>query len=337
MTPIAVVGAGSWGTTLALLLAVNRKPVRLLVRDQAKARVLATTRLNEAYLPGVLLPDGVAVEAGGAALASGAEIVVVAVPSASLDEVAADLGRLEPRPRIVVSASKGLGRETLQTASQLFRAALPPAVAVAVISGPNLAREIAAGQPAAGVIACERSEAARELQGLFTGESFRAYTSTDVLGVELAGALKNVIALAVGMTNELGLGANAQASLVTRGLAEMARLGAALGAQAETFRGLAGMGDLMATCSSALSRNLRAGRLAARGIAPDGIRSAIGQAVEGLDSTVAAVRLAERHRVEMPIAREVYRVLFEGKAPAEAARALMRRPPAAEHGETGIS
>ncbi|NUN53138.1 MAG: NAD(P)H-dependent glycerol-3-phosphate dehydrogenase, partial [Planctomycetaceae bacterium] len=205
-----------------------------------------------------------------------------------------------------------------------------PAVAVAVISGPNLAREVAAGQPAAGVIACERSEAARELQGLFTGESFRAYTSTDVLGVELAGALKNVIALAVGMTNELGLGANAQASLVTRGLAEMARLGAALGAQAETFRGLAGMGDLMVTCASRHGRNRAVGERIGRGESLEAILAGMEMVAEGVATTRSLVPLARRLGVEMPIAAEVHRVLFEGKDPLRALTDLMLRAPKRE-------
>lgn len=330
---VAVLGAGSWGTVLSMLLGRGGHPVRLFARDPEAARRLQATRENEVHVPGELLPPSVRVTSDLADALTGAEAVVVAVPSERVADLAAAVRVLGlPLPR-VVSASKGLEAGSLMTMTAVLRRELPAAGAVAALSGPNLSREIAAGQPAAAVVACEDRSAGRWLQGVFTTETFRAYTSSDVVGVELGGALKNVLALATGMLAELGLGANSQAAVLTRGLAEISRLGRSLGARGATFQGLAGMGDVIATCSSPLSRNFRAGRMAARGMRPKEIRTALGQAVEGLETSRAALELGSTQGVDMPISEQVHLVLHEGKDPRRATRDLMRRPLRPEHEE----
>lgn len=332
---IGVLGAGSWGTTLAILAAESGHPVTLHARAEEKARSMQRTRQNEVYLPGALLPEGVQVTSDLTRAVADQDLLVFAVPCKAMHEVAARVAEIEGAPSVVVSAAKGFERSSLRTMSAVLQETFGPDARVAVLSGPNLAREIADGQPTGTVVASDHAPTAEFIQKALNCKRFRAYTSSDVVGVELAGALKNVMALATGMLAELGFGANAQATLLTRGLAEMARLGAVLGARVETFRGLAGMGDLLATCTSPLSRNYRAGRMAARGVDPEAIRQAMGQVVEGLNTAQVAVHLGDENGVELPITAEVHRVLFEGKSAKDGARALMSRPPRAEDGEEG--
>lgn len=326
--PVAVIGAGSWGTALAGLLGASGREVRLVARTAEAAARLQTTRENEVYLPGVMLEPSIKVTADLESALSGVALAVVAVPVKAVSELASRLSEAPP-PR-VLSASKGFERESLRTMTEVLERACGPKTTVAAISGPNLAREIAAGQPAAAVIACEDEACAKWIQRAFRSPRFRTYRSRDVVGVEIAGALKNILALAAGMLAELGYGANSQAALLTRGLAEMTRLGIAMGGDPRTFMGLAGMGDVLATCSSTLSRNFRAGRMAARGLNPDEIRKAIGQAVEGLATVEAACLLGKRHGVVTPLASEARLVLLEGKDPRAGARDLMTRPLKAE-------
>lgn len=337
MNPLAsnaVLGAGSWGTVLAWLLAENGHPTGLWGRDPERMQVMSKTRENEVYIPGLVLPDSMRFSHRLEEILPGTTIWVIAVPSYAVPGLAKTLkagveeGRF-PRPEAVVSATKGLEPGTFRPMTSILAEAFP-GVTMASISGPNLARELAAGMPTAAVLACEDPEWARRLQENFNGGPFRTYTSTDLLGVQLAGALKNVLALATGMAKELGYGANSQAALLTRGLAEMTRLGVSQGAEASTFQGLAGMGDVLATCTSELSRNFRAGRMAARGLDPEGIRKAMGQAVEGINTCRIVCDLAQNKGIELPLCTAVHHVLFDGANPEDVVRRLMNRPPKAE-------
>ena len=333
LAPVAVLGAGSWGTVLAELLAEGGAEVRLWARREEFARSLQACRENERYVPGLMLPDQVRVTSDLASALAGVQLVVVAVPAAGVPELArrlATAGLTAP----VLSATKGFEPETLATMTDVLARELGEGVPLAALSGPNLSKEIAAGQPAAAVVASADEALARAVQAAFPALRLRVYRSHDVLGLELAGALKNVLALAAGMLAELGFGANSQAALLTRGLAEITRLGVAMGGDPRTFQGLAGMGDVLATCSSPLSRNFRGGRMAARGLGPDQIRAAIGQAVEGLATARLADELARRHGVEMPLAEEVARDLDEGQPAREAVEDLMTRPPKSERDES---
>ncbi len=328
--PACVLGAGSWGTVIASLLAENGREVRLYARKEDAAHRIHTTRENEVYLPGMMLPRSVRVTSSLQVALDSVELLVMAVPARAVKETAQKLVGLIPTDAYVVSASKGFEPETLETMTGVLARELGESHILGALSGPNLASEIAAGQPAAAVLACAEEEASVVLQEAFTCLNFRTYTSKDVLGVELCGALKNVLALSAGMLAELGYGANSQAALLTRGLAEMTRLGVKMGAHPLTFQGLAGMGDVLATCSSSLSRNYRAGRMAARGLNAEAIRKAIGQAVEGLATAEAACQLGRRYSVEMPVAEEVFQVVHHSKDPRAATRDLMTRPPRAE-------
>lgn len=331
--PVAVLGAGSWGTTLARVLASQGREVRLYCRHPERAQAIQADRVNEAYLPGVRLPDALRATSDLGEAVRGAPLLLMAVPSRAFSAVLAEALAQGAAPRAAVSATKGLHPDSLETMTSLMAQALGPEVPVASLSGPNLAKEVAGDQPAAAVMACAHPRAGKLLQAVFSTPTFRVYTSTDVVGVEVAGAMKNVLALASGMLSELGLGANALAALLTRGLEEISRLGAAMGAKRSTFRGLAGMGDMLATCTSPLSRNYRAGRMAARGLDPDSIRAEMHQVVEGIETVQSALQLAGRLGVEMPVAAQVQAVLFEGRPADVAVRVLMERPPRVEQDE----
>lgn len=329
--PLAVVGATGWGTTLAIILARRGHPVRLLARTAAEAQALQAARENRALLPGVAFPPDLAILAAPEQALAAARLVIVAVPSRSLRDNARRLCGHLPTGATLLSATKGLEPDTCLRSTEVLAQELPEARGhLAAISGPNLSREIAAGQPAATVVAAAEPARAQEAQRLLSSPLFRVYTSTDVIGVELAGALKNVIALAAGISDGLGFGDNAKAALMTRGLAEIARLGVALGAHPLTFAGLAGLGDLVATCSSPLSRNRSAGQALAQGRPLPEILSGTRQVVEGVPTTAAACTLARRHGVEMPIAEAMRRVLYEGLPPRLAAEALLARAPVSE-------
>jgi glycerol-3-phosphate dehydrogenase (NAD(P)+) len=310
---IAVVGSGAWGTTLALLVA-RSEPVTLLCHSEETAERLRAERRNERRLPGVALPEAIRPTSDAAALA-GAELVIVAVPSNHLRETMTRLAPAIPASADVLSVVKGLEHGTLLRMTEVIAdaAGIEPA-RVAALSGPNLALEIARGLPASAVVASENPALAERIVDRLGRREFRLYTNTDVLGVELCGALKNVIAIAAGAADGLGFGDNGKAGLMTRGLAEMMRVGIAAGANPLTFAGLAGIGDVIATCGSKLSRNHRLGEELAKGRTWEDIEASLPGVAEGAYTVDAALALADRFDVEMPIAREVHNALFEGKS-----------------------
>ncbi len=317
---VVVVGGGSWGSVFAALLAERGHEVVLACRDPEQARAIVATGRNPRYVPDVDLSGIRALSLADAPLAE-AELVVVAVPSRAFGEV---VRSFPPGEAPVLSLVKGLDPDTDERLSCLVRGR--PA---AVLSGPNHAEEIGAGLPAAAVIACVDEALGLRLQHAVISPRFRVYMNTDVVGVELCAAAKNVIAIGAGAADGLGMGDNGKAALVTRGLAEMSRLGEAAGARPETFAGLAGMGDLIVTCWSRHSRNRRAGELIALGASPDEARATIAMAVEGLTTAPALRDLGRRLRIELPITEAVCRVL-EGERVREAVGALMERPPTEE-------
>ncbi|HEX2884486.1 MAG TPA: NAD(P)H-dependent glycerol-3-phosphate dehydrogenase [Candidatus Limnocylindria bacterium] len=329
--PIAVVGAGAWGTTLAIHLARTGGHVLLWSHGRARGQDLTTQRVNERYLPGVPFPDGLQVVTDDAALAEATRLWVVAVPSEHLRATVRQLAdRLRPSVP-VLSVVKGIEEGTHLRMSEVVRQELPGRP-VAALSGPNLAREVAAGKPAASVVASEDAELATELASVLSSDRFRVYTNADVVGVELGGALKNVVALAAGMVDGLAFGDSAKAGIITRGLAEITRLGVAAGANPLTFAGLAGVGDLVATCMSPLSRNRRAGELIAGGVPWPEAEERLSGVAEGVATVTGALELASSHGVELPIAEQVRAVIFEGRPPMEAVAALMSRAPKDELG-----
>ncbi len=322
---VTVVGAGSWGTTLAVLAAGNRFAVTLVARDPDSARRMHEQRVNERYLPGIALPPSIEIVADAQEAVGRAGVVVLAVPVGAMRETAR---RIAPvlRGGAVVSVAKGLEQGTLRRMTAVLEEELAvDRVVVAALSGPNLAREIAAGQPAASVVASRDRAAAAAVAACFQSAAFRIYTSDDPVGVELGGSLKNVVAIAAGIGDGLGMGDNAKAALVTRGLAEMTRLGAACGGNPLTFAGLSGLGDLVATCASPLSRNRRVGLGLGEGRSLAETLAMLGQVAEGVWTAPAAVALGQRHGVELPIAAQVAAVLAGERTPVEAMRRLMAR------------
>jgi glycerol-3-phosphate dehydrogenase (NAD(P)+) len=323
---VSVIGAGSWGTTVAAIVS-DHAPTMLWGRSAELADAITRTHENAAYLPGIVLPESLRATSDLAAACEDADVVVMAVPSHGYRGVLCEAVGIIGREVPVVSVSKGVERDTLLRMSQVTLDVLPDhrEDRVAVLTGPNLAREVAEGQPAASVIACRDADTTAQLQQLFMTRSFRVYTNPDIVGCEIAGALKNVIALAVGTAAGLGYGDNAQAALVTRGLAELTRLGVALGGEPLTFAGLAGLGDLVATCTSAKSRNRTVGFELGRGRALQEIVDEMNMVAEGVQSTAAVLELAARAGVEMPIATVVGAVLYEGRRPADLVLELMLR------------
>lgn len=322
---VAVLGTGAWGTTLATILSRDGgKQVTLWARDPVQAEELAARRENRRYLAGIRIPDGVDVTSD-LTRAFEADDLIVAVPT---EGVRAFRDRVAPLVRPahrVLSASKGLDPETGRRMSELWSEALSPD-RVAVLSGPNISREIANGQPAPTVIASDDAQTARHFQTLVGTRFFRAYTNDDVIGVELCGALKNIVALGAGAIDGIGYGENAKAGFVTRGLAEIARFAFAHGGDPLTAAGLAGFGDLIATCSSKHSRNRRVGELLAKGLALTQIREELhGQVAEGIGTTEGTYAVAKRLGIEMPITAQTHAVLFEGKPIRAAMRDLMDR------------
>ena len=331
MTRVAVYGTGSWGTAFAVVLADAGCEVTLWGRRAEVAEAVNTTRTNPDYLPGVTLPDAVRATTDPAEAAAGAEFTVLAVPSQTLRDNLAQWTPLLPPDTVLVSLMKGIELGTAKRMSEVIEevAGAGPD-RIAVLSGPNLAREIADRQPAASVVACRDEAVARRLQAACHTPYFRPYTNTDVVGCELGGAVKNVIALAVGIADGMGLGDNAKASLITRGLAETTRLGLAMGADAHTFAGLAGLGDLVATCSSPLSRNHTFGTNLGKGMTLEETVAITRQTAEGVKSCESVLDLARRHGVEMPITETVVGIVHEGKPPLVALKELMSRSAKAE-------
>jgi glycerol-3-phosphate dehydrogenase (NAD(P)+) len=325
---LAVVGAGSWGTALAIALAPRFDSIQLWARDPERAAEIGCLRENRRYLPGFLLPEHVQVSDDLALAVANADIVLNVVPSAHVRGV---LHRLAPHLSAqtrIVSGSKGIEGDTLHRMSQvmsevLSRPSLPP---IAVLSGPTFAREVAAGEPAAVVIASEGTTAAEEIQRAFSTPRLRLYVSRDVIGVELGAALKNVIAIGAGICRGLGLGSNSVAALVTRGLAEITRLAVTMGGSGRTLSGLAGLGDLVLTATGDLSRNRFVGLQLGQGRNLDQILDGMSMVAEGIGTCRAAYQLGIEHGVALPIINKMYEVLYESKGPSEALRELMERP-----------
>ena len=320
---VAVIGAGSWGTTVAALTAVNT-PTVLWARRSELAQQINDARVNPEYLPAFTLPEELRATDSLADAVSHADVVVMAVPSHGYRDVAVEAAQAI-RPWVpVVSLTKGLERTTLKRMSEVTTDAMP-GHPVAVLTGPNLAKEILAGQPAASVVAIDDLTIADELQRIFSRPSLRVYTNDDVIGCEVAGVVKNVIAIAAGMAQGMGFGDNTRATLITRGLAEMTRLGVAMGGHPETFAGLAGIGDLIATCSSEQSRNNQVGLKLGQGRSIEEILAATNMVAEGVKSSPSVLDLARRYGVEMPITEQVVAVCHEGHPVADALAALMQR------------
>ena len=327
---IAVLGAGSWGTALAAHLARSGRDARLWGRDTAALTAMAASGENARYLPGLALPAALRYCTDFDESLDGADAALLATPSQTFRE---QLRRLAPRLRaglVLIWACKGLEVGTGKLLHELIDEEVGAGSASAIVSGPSFAAELLRGLPTATTVAAAEPGTAERVANWLHGNNFRAYSSDDVIGVEVGGALKNVLAIAAGAADGLGFGANARAALITRGLAELMRLGVALGGRRETFMGLAGMGDLVLTCTDDQSRNRRMGLALARGLSVDEARAEIGQAVEGVVAAGEAMRLAARCGVEMPIAEQVHAVLNAGKHPRDAVRDLLDRDPKPE-------
>lgn len=329
MTKVAIIGAGGWGTALAIVLAnaKDSRQIALWARENDVLESLQTARENTAFLPGFRVPANVAVTGELEQALQGSEIVIGAIPAAHARAMySAMLPLLRPEMRFV-SATKGLEPDTLLRITEVIAQVLSRKFRprVSALSGPSFAKEVARGDPTAVVIASTDRDTAREIQREFSGPTLRLYTNEDVTGVELGGALKNIIAIAAGVAEGLGLGHNTIAALITRGLAEMMRLGTALGARRETLAGLAGMGDLVLTCTGDLSRNRFVGVELARGRKLEDILASMRMVAEGIGTAAAARTLAHKAGVEMPITEQMFAVLHSGRSPKAALRKLMER------------
>jgi glycerol-3-phosphate dehydrogenase (NAD(P)+) len=327
---VAVIGGGSWGTVLAHLASQNASEVRVWVRDEEQARALNSTRTNPDYVPGLTLSDRVRAYSDIERVFEGHPGAVIwALPSSACREQARRLAPLFTGEELVIHATKGIEDGTLKRVSVMLREELPLA-RIGVISGPNLANEVAAGEPAATVVASSFEEVVEAGQSLLTTDRFRVYAADDVVGVEWAGTLKNILAIAAGSLDALKFGWNARAMLITRGLAEMVRFGQTMGAQPGTFLGLAGMGDLLATCSSPLSRNYRVGQRLAEGQRLDEILASLGAVAEGVRTTRNVYEFACARGIDMPITGAVYRLVTGNVSVQEVMRELMARPSRSE-------
>jgi glycerol-3-phosphate dehydrogenase (NAD(P)+) len=324
---IAVVGAGSWGTALAIVLADNGYQVRLWGHKEAQINEINEQHTNAKYLPGVELPPSIKGYSSIEEALHGIETLVLAVPTKAIREVLGKIRAFQQTPITIVHVSKGLEPETFKRVSEVIKEELSEEVLkdVVVLSGPSHAEEVSRRQPTTVTVACENLSSAESIQDIFINQNLRVYTNLDVIGVEIGGALKNIIALAAGITDGLGYGDNAKAALITRGLAEIARLGVAMGANPLTFAGLTGIGDLIVTCTSVHSRNWRAGNLLGKGQSLDEVLENMGMVVEGVRTTKAAYQLAKKLEVSMPITNALYEVLFNNKDPKEAVDSLMAR------------
>ena len=326
MSRVAIMGSGSWGTAFSMVLADAGSQVTIWTRDDEVAEQVNGSHRNEAYHPGIDLPATVAATTDPSRALEGADLVVLAIPAQVLRANLAMWAPSLPANSVLVSLIKGIELETMKRMSEVIAEVTGVAShRVAVVSGPNLAREVAEHQPTATTIACDRESSARILADACTTDYFRPYWTTDVVGTEIGGAVKNVIALANGMAVGMGLGENSQASLITRGLAEIARLGVALGADPLTFQGLAGVGDLVATCQSPLSRNRTFGLNLGRGLTVAETIEATKQTCEGYKSCEPILALAREHGVDMPITEQVVQVVHHGRSPKSLAAAFMAR------------
>ena len=322
---IAVIGAGSWGTTLANLLANKGINVSLWVREDDVFDQIKKERINRIFLPDILLSEKIHPTQSFEEVIEGKDLIVMAVPSHVFREVLLKLKPYIHGNVSIISATKGIENSTLMLMSDITKEVLDREVLFSCIAGPSFAKEVSKRLPTAVTIACKDIEHAMFLQKIFYTEYFRVYVSKDIIGVQLGGALKNVIAIASGISDGLGIGTNARAALITRGLAEISRLGVKLGAEPLTFAGLAGMGDLVLTCTGDLSRNRTVGLRIAEGLRLKEIVSGMKMVAEGIKTTKSAYELSKRMEVEMPIVEQVYRILYEDKNPKDAVKELMTR------------
>ena len=329
MKKVAVIGSGSWGTALAVMLQKHGHDVVIWSRRQDAVEQMQKERENKEYLPGVLLPEGLNFTAEREKTVKDAEIIILSVPSKAVRQTAMDFApHLKPN-QVLVNVAKGLEENSLKRLSQVIQECVPQCQ-VCVLSGPSHAEEVAREIPTTCLIASENAETAKMVQGEFMNPRFRLYTNTDMVGVEMGAALKNVMALAAGISDGLGFGDNTKAAIMTRGIAEMSRLGIEMGGKLETFAGLSGIGDLIVTCTSMHSRNRRAGILLGQGKTLAETLAEIKMVVEGVNTVQAAYTLAKEHNVEMPITNAIYEVLFQGKNAEQAVLDLMSRDGKAE-------
>ncbi len=324
MAAVGVMGAGSWGTALARLLSKNGHEVTVWSIDKNEIEMLSREREHKTKLPGVKLPEEIVFTDDIKSTVTGKDMIVMAVPSAFTRSTAAKMCPMIKEGQLIVDVAKGIEESTLKTLSAQIEEEIPQAE-VAVLSGPSHAEEVGRELPTTVVAGAKKKETAEYVQSIFMNEVFRVYTSPDVLGIELGGALKNVVALAAGMADGLGYGDNTKAALITRGIAEISRLGVKMGGKIETFSGLTGIGDLIVTCASVHSRNRKAGYLIGQGKTMQEAMDEVKMVVEGVYSAKAAKALAEKYDVSMPIVEEVNAILFEGKTAKEAVNGLMLR------------
>ncbi len=329
---VAVVGAGSWGTTLAIRLRHNGHHVRLWAYEDIEVENIRQRRENTRFLPGIAIPDDLEVSGDLAEVVRDATMIVMASPSQVVRGVARELKKCRPAPCPVVNVAKGIENGTLKRMSEVLVDELPRYFhgLICTLSGPSHAEEVSRDIPTVVVVASGNIQAAEAVQQCFMSQCLRVYTSEDLVGVELSGSLKNIIAIAAGISDGLGFGDNTKGALLTRGLAEISRLGIAMGAQAATFAGLAGMGDLITTCMSRHSRNRYVGEEIGKGKTLQQVLDGMVMVAEGVRTTASAVELGHSMGVEMPITQEVYHVLFDDKDPASTVRDLMLRPPKPE-------
>lgn len=330
MANVGVLGAGSWGTALSVLLSDNGHQVTVWSIDENEVKMLNEKREHELKLPGVKLPDDMVITGDLESAIKGKDFLVLAVPSPFTRSTAQKMSPFVAEGQIIVDVAKGIEESTLMTLSRQIEQEIPQAD-VAVLSGPSHAEEVGRRLPTTCVVGAKTKKTAEYLQSMFISNVFRVYTSPDILGIELGGSLKNVIALAAGIADGLGYGDNTKAALITRGIAEIARLGVKMGGKIETFTGLTGMGDLIVTCASVHSRNRKAGYLIGKGMSMQEAMDEVKMVVEGVYSAKAAAKLAKKYDVSMPIVEEVNAVLFGGKSPADAVNDLMMRESRSEN------
>ena len=330
MANVGVLGAGSWGTALSVLLHDNGHHVTIWSIDANEVKMLDEKREHELKLPGVKLAEDMVITGNMEEAIRGKDFLVLAVPSPFTRATARSMKPYVAEGQIIVDVAKGIEESTLMTLSQQIEEEIPQAD-VAVLSGPSHAEEVGRRLPTTCVIGAKTQKTAEYLQSMFISRVFRVYTSPDILGIELGGSLKNVIALAAGIADGLGYGDNTKAALITRGIAEISRLGVKMGGKIESFTGLTGIGDLIVTCASVHSRNRKAGYLIGKGLTMEESMNEVKMVVEGVYSAKAAAKLAEKYEVSMPIVEEVNKVLFEGKSPAQAVDDLMQRESRSEN------
>ncbi|CAM3974112.1 NAD(P)H-dependent glycerol-3-phosphate dehydrogenase [Lederbergia lenta] len=324
---IAVIGAGSWGTALALVLADNEHQVHLWSRNSEHAHEINSKHMNEKYLPGICLPNNIHASTSLEEVLKNIETVIIAVPTKAIRDMMKQIVALQENALTFVHVSKGIEPDSLLRISEMIEQEVPEKLLtdVVVLSGPSHAEEVGLRHPTTVTVSSKNMDHARKVQDLFMNQNFRVYTNPDMIGVEIGGALKNIIALAAGISDGLGYGDNAKAALITRGLAEISRLGTKMGANPLTFSGLAGIGDLIVTCTSVHSRNWKAGNLLGKGHKLEEVLSNMGMVVEGVRTTKAAYQLAEKYQSKMPITEALYGMLFNGVDSKEAVDRLMGR------------